>query len=156
MGMDKISLLKEEIVRAAAPICQELGIEVVELNVRPFNDGLTIQIFADRPMGGIGIEECTRLNRRLDKVLYEEMKLGDHYTLEVSSPGLDRDLYGYKDLRRIIGRQVQVFFKEPQRGKHEVSGILKAVREADIIVEVRKEEWTIPMGSIEKSKQIII
>lgn len=154
--MGRLDELKQNIYKQAELIGDALGIEVVEVNVRLQNDVLVLQVFADRPTGGIGIDECTELNRKLDQVLYNEMNLGDRYTLEVSSPGLDRMLAGYRDLRRVIGRSLQVFLKEPVRGKREVSGILKAVSEADIIVEVRKEEWTVPMDKIEKSKQIII
>lgn len=154
--MEINDVLKQEVSRQAELICTELGIEVVEINIKGLRPSLAIQVFADRPLGGIGIDECSVLNRRLDAVLYNELDLGDHYTLEVSSPGLDRWLFGYRDLRRVVGRDVQIIFVEPFNGKHEVTGELKAVSETDLIIGVKKAEWVIPMDKIEKSKQVII
>ncbi len=148
--------LKEEIFRQSEIIGTELGIDVVAVNVKGIPSSLAIQVFVDLPLGGIGLDECSVFNRRLDAVLYNELDLGDNYTLEVSSPGLDRWLFGYRDLRRVTGRDVQIMFVGPFNGKHEVTGMLKAVRETDVIVGVKKEEWVIPMEKIEKSKQVII
>lgn len=153
--MGRLDDLKEEIYQLAVPICESLGIEIVEMHVHPYNETINIQIFADRPTGGIGIDECTQLNRRLDEFLFNELKLGNNYTLEVSSPGLDRNLVNYRDFRRIIGRDVHVFLKEAVRGRREVEGRLTGVRESEILLQIGREEWMIPMDKIEKGKQII-
>ena len=153
--MGRFDALITDIQRLAQPVCDEIGIEIVQVNVNPHNDTLHIQVFADRPEGGIGMEACATLNRRLAAKLDNETALGDNYTLEVSSPGLDRPLTGYRDLRRVLGREVQVFLKERINGKCELSGVLQAVREEDIIVATRKGEVTVPMDNIEKAKQII-
>jgi ribosome maturation factor RimP len=153
--MARFDELREEIYKRAVPICTELGIEIVEVNIHAVNDMLVIQVFADKPAGGIGLEECTALNQRLDKILYDEMKLGDHYTLEVSSPGLDRPLLGYRDFRRVIGRNVHLFLKEPVRGKREIIGELTGLREGELILQVKTEEWLVPTEKVEKGKQIV-
>jgi len=153
--MARFDELKEEIYKRAMPICHEIGIEIVEMNLYACNDILAIQIFADRPTGGVGVEECSALNQRLDKILYEDLKLGDNYTLEVSSPGLDRWLVGYRDFRRVIGREIHLFLTEPVRGKREIWGELTAARESDLLLKIRNEEWLVPMEKIEKGKQII-
>jgi ribosome maturation factor RimP len=153
--MGRFDALIVDIQRLAQPVCDEIGIEIVQVNVNPHNDTLHIQVFADKPEGGIGMEACAQLNRKLAAKLDNEMNLGDNYTLEVSSPGLDWPLAGYRDLRRVLGRDVQVFLKERINGKCELSGFLQAVREADIIVETKKGEVVVPMGNIEKAKQII-
>ena len=154
--MGKFDAMIMEVQTLAQPICDEIGVEVVQINVNPHNDLLHIQVFADKPEGGIGMEECAQLNRCLAAKLDNEMNLGDNYTLEVSSPGLDRDLVGYRDLRRVLGRDVQVFVKERVNGKCELSGLLQAVREADIIVVTKKYgDVVVAMDNIEKAKQII-
>jgi ribosome maturation factor RimP len=84
------------------------------------------------------------------------MKLGNHYTLEVSSPGLDRPLRTFCDFRRVIGREVHLFLRERVQEKMEIEGELKAVREADIIIETKKGECIVPIALIEKGKQVII
>ena len=155
-GMGRFDAMIADIQTLAQPICDELGIEVVQVNVNPHNDTLHVQVFADKPEGGIGMEACAALNRRLAAKLDNEPSLGDNYTLEVSSPGLDRPLAGYRDLRRVLGREVQVFVRQRVNGKCELSGFLQAVREADIIVATKKNgEVVVAMDNIEKAKQII-
>jgi ribosome maturation factor RimP len=154
--MGRFDELKEEIYKRAIPICKELGIEIVDMNLSAYQETLSIQVFADRPTGGIELEECTLLNRRLDDLLYKDLKLGDNYTLEVSSPGLDRHLVNYRDFRRAIERDVHLFMREPVRGKREIIGTLTGVRESELILIVNREEWLVPMDKIEKGKQIII
>lgn len=148
--------LKKKIADKASLLCDEMGLDLIDVSIKGTPKLMMIQILADRPLGGIGFQECSKLNRRIDDVLFHELNLGEHYTLEVSSPGIDRWLFGYQDLRRVIGRDVQVIFKEVIHGKHEATGLLKAVRQEDIILEVKKEEWVIPMLMIEKSKQVIL
>lgn len=153
--MGRFDTLAADIQRLAQPLCEELGIEVVAVNVNPHHDTLHLQVFADKPEGGIGMEECAALNRGLAASLDSGTLFSDPYTLEVSSPGLDRALTGYRDLRRVLGRELQVFLKERINGKCELSGLLQAVREADIILETKKGEVLVPMDKIEKAKQII-
>jgi ribosome maturation factor RimP len=154
--MGKLDDLKAKILERAQAICDGMGLEVIELNINPYNETLNIQLFADRPTGGIEMEECTKLNHRLDNVLFEEMKLGNDYTLEVSSPGLDRPVRGFREFRRVIGRDMHIFLRERFQGKMELSGIVKGVRETEIILETRDGEMLVPIDTIEKGKQIII
>lgn len=154
--MGRFDELKEEIYKRAASICVEIGIEIVEMNIRAYNDAITIQILADRPTGGVGLDECSALNHRLDTICYNEFKLGDSYTLEVSSPGLDRPLLGYRDFRRVVGREIHLFLKEPVHGKREIWGELIGVRESELMFKIGNEEWLVPMEKIEKGKQVII
>ena len=156
MAMARFDAMIVDVQRLAQSVCEELGIEIVSVNVSSHNETVHIQVFADKPEGGIGMESCAQLNLRLAAAIDNEMGLGDNYTLEVSSPGLDRVLLGYRDLRRVLGRDVQVFVKERVNGKRELSGRLQVVRETDIIVVTKKNgEVVVAMDNIEKAKQII-
>lgn len=154
--MGKIEALREEILKRVQPICDDLALDLVELNVHPFGDTMAVQLFVDRPLGGIEIDECTKVNHRLDRILFEDLKLGEHYTLEVSSPGLDRPLRTFRDFRRVVGREVHLFLRERVQEKMELEGVLKGVRDVEIILETKKGECIIPIALIEKGKQVII
>ena len=145
--MTRFETLAADIQKLADPICAELGIEVVQVNINPYHEVVNIQLYADRPAGGIGMEECAALNRRLAARMDSELALGDNYTLEVASPGLDRPLAGYRDLKRVLGRDVQVFLKQAVNGRREITGLLQAVRETDIILQTRKAEILVPMDA---------
>ncbi|NLE65490.1 MAG: ribosome maturation factor RimP [Elusimicrobia bacterium] len=139
----------------AEEICREEGLEVVDLHVHAHNETLHFQLLTDRPMGGIEIDECERVNRALDRVLEEELHLGPHYTLEVSSPGLDRPLRNFYDFRRAIGRPVHIFFRAPFEGRKETEGVIGGVRDGEIILRTGSGEKIVPIDMIERGKQVI-
>ena len=153
--MEKMNPLVKSVENLAEPICVELGIELVEVTVRDCRGDVNIQVFADRPTGGIGMDECVTLNRRLALELDNVLDLGDNYTLEVSTPGLDRYFSWYRNLHRALGRDVRLLLKEPVSGKREISGNLIAVSEIDVILKTRQGEVVVPMEKIEKARQII-
>ena len=153
--MGRIETVKDEVTRRAEALCEALGLELVEASVKACNETLQIQVFADLPSGGIGLEACTELNHRLDRELFEEMNLGNDYTLEVSSPGLDRPVKTFADCRRSIGREIHFFLREQVEGKREWTGIVTAVRATEVIVQTKKGEILIPIDHIEKGKQVI-
>jgi ribosome maturation factor RimP len=153
--MPKIDALKADVVHLAQPLCDASGLELVDVKVNPYQGVLHVQVLADLPQGGIGMEACAELNRCLAAELDMAPAFGDNYTLEVSSPGLDRPLSGYRDIRRVLGREVQVFLKPGPDPRREWSGELTAVSVEGIIVRTRRGDVEIAMDQIEKVKQII-
>lgn len=153
--MDTIDARREEILLRAQVICNGMGIELVQLTVRGVNETIHIELLADLPAGGISFDECARLNRGLDKELYEGLKLGDNYILEVSSPGLDRPLTAVADFRRACGRRVRLYLKERVQGKMEFDAVVKDVRGQEILFETKIGEQMIGIAKIERARQII-
>jgi ribosome maturation factor RimP len=154
--MKRLEELRADISERASAIALEIGVEIVEVKVHAHHHDMSVQVIADRPNGGIAIEECGLLNQKLDKVLFEDLQLGRRYTLEVSSPGLDRPLVTYRDFCRSAGRDLHVYFREPVRGRREIDARLKAVGDRELIFQVEGEEWAVPVERIEKAKQIIM
>src|SRR3989338_2787065 len=103
-----------------------MGVELVDLKVNRYRGDVAIQIFADRPAGGITIGECSALNRRINETLERE-NLALDYTLEVSSPGLDRPLRTKKDFARVIGKEIRFYLSEAVLERIEYTGVLKRV-----------------------------
>ena len=108
-----------------APILAETGNVLVAAEARRHGSGLLLQVFIDRP-GGVGVDNCATVSRRLnDRLLLHAPDLD--YTLEVSSPGLDRRLYGAADAAVALGRRVKAWTKAPADGRLEHAGELAAV-----------------------------
>lgn len=108
-----------------APILAETGNVLVAAEVRPHGAGVLLQVFIDRT-GGVRVADCTAVSRRLnDRLLLQQPDLD--YTLEVSSPGLDRRLRGPADAVTAIGRKVRVWTKTPVAERLEHAGELAAV-----------------------------
>ena len=139
----------------AQPIATNLGFEFVDIHIHPTAQGISIQILADKPSGGISLDECATLNRSLGQALEEQNFIGQHYILEVSSPGLDRAFKKKRDFERVVGRELIIFLLEPVEGRIEYQGQLKSVIGESIVIDFKAKDVFIPLEKINKAKQII-
>jgi ribosome maturation factor RimP len=129
------------------------GLELVELTHRYEGSNLYVRILADRPEGGITMDECARLNYELGRVLDEKDLIQQRYTLEVSSPGTDRPLKTEKDFLRCRQRIARFFFNEPIEGKWELEGKILNAENGSVYAEVDGEGIVIPLSKINRAKQ---
>jgi ribosome maturation factor RimP len=150
-----LETLTEKIEKLLTPFLEEMGLDLVDFRVHRMAGQVTIGIFVDRPTGGITLLECTELNRRISMALDQQDWLTESYLLEVSSPGVDRDLRTKKDFLRVLSREIRVFLREPVKNKHEYAGILQSVEEEYLVLKADSGEEMIPIGKINKAKQII-
>jgi ribosome maturation factor RimP len=134
------------------------GLEIVELKIGVHQKDVMIQVLADKPQGGIGIEECTSLNRSIVEAIDKEGFFSeDGYSLEVASPGLDRPLATAKDFLRNINATVRILLKEKIAGKGEHEGVVKSVTEnaVTLLTTKEKKEISIPLDLIFKGQLVI-
>jgi len=134
---------------------KDRGLELVELIFRREGRDLVLRILVDRVQGGIALDECIQLNRQLGALFDEQGLLQDSYTLEVSSPGLDRPLKSKADFLRCLGREVRVFFTEPIEGKLELEAIISSADDEYVIFNADGKESRVPLSKVRKAKQII-
>ena len=133
------------------------GVELVELKIGGRKNDVSIQVIADKFMGGITIEECAQLNRAIVEAIDNGGFLPqDGYILEFSSPGLDRPLVNSKDFARNLNREMRLWFKDPVEGKKEWSGILMGITNGQLTVFTKsKTKVILPLGQIIKGMLII-
>ncbi|MFQ5830319.1 MAG: ribosome maturation factor RimP [Candidatus Methylomirabilia bacterium] len=134
-----------EIEALVAPILQALGLFLVDIEWRRTGRRGMLRFFIDkagpRPEefqagpGGVSITDCQRFSEEVGDLLDVSGLVPDGYDLEVSSPGLDRELRKDRELRWAIGRAVRCWLREPLDGQTECSGRLQAVTEEALIVE---------------------
>ena len=108
-----------------APILDEEGFELVDTEFVKEAGSYYLRAYIDKP-GGITINDCEKVSRRLSDRLDEEDFVEESYILEVSSPGLGRQLKKDRDFERSIGRDVEVRFYRPVGGVKETAGTLTA------------------------------
>lgn len=89
------------------PLLEELGLELVELIYRREQGGWMVRLIIWKPEG-IGIDDCSRVSRELSTILDVEDIIEQHYTLEVSSPGLTRPLTSGRDFERNLGKEIKL------------------------------------------------
>jgi ribosome maturation factor RimP len=100
-------LINERIRESAVRIAEENGLELVHVQVAGTGRNLTVRVFIDKE-GGVTHEDCTKVSRQLDAILDAEDFIASAYLLEVSSPGLERELYNLKDFERFVGKLAKV------------------------------------------------
>ena len=150
--MDK---LLDKIKQAIEPYISNMGYEMADLSLSRTKNGWILRFLVDRPAGGISIQECAVLNEGLGGLLDKESILEEGYSLEVSSPGIDRPLVTKKDFLRIYGRWIRVFLNEPIKGKVEMEGILEAVKGDFLYLKSGKEIVEVSLDKVKKAKQVI-
>ena len=98
-----------------------------------------VKVFIDR-QGGVTLEDCERAHRALSPALDVADPFPHAYTLEVSSPGLDRPLRRAEDYRRLRGKRVSLKLKEPHRGQWRIVGTIAAVDDDAVTVTVEEQQ----------------
>jgi len=145
--------IKEKLTALAEPLFVGSGADLIELNVRRQGREIAVQILADRPTGGITLEECSRLNRRMVEAIDQSGVLPpEEYSMEVSSPGLDRPLSTRKDFLRVTNQEIRFLLNGPWQGKQEYTGVLTEITDAAVVASTEKYGIIeIPMEKILKA-----
>lgn len=152
--MSKISEKVEEFI---TPIVDSLGldIEVVEVEFAKKYNGDNLTVFIDKP-GGVTIEDCEKVHSAIDAPLDELNPTDDKpYTLNVSSPGIDRPIVTDKDFARNIGTELEIKLFEPLMKKKTINGTLIAFNNDSIILEINNENFEIERKKISKATKFI-
>ena len=135
----------------------ECGVEIVEVEYAKKNNGYNLTIFIDKEDGKVDIEDCVRLHRKIDKPLDElDPTNGASYTLNVSSPGLDREIKTDKDFNRNIGEVLEInLFKKIGLTKKFVGELLSFDENAIKIKDKKGKEIDIERSLISKATKYI-
>ncbi len=115
------------------PVIENLGFEVVRIRVMGGKTN-TLQIMAERPEGGIEVDECAEISNAISVLLDVEDPLEDAYALEVSSPGIDRPLTRLKDFETFEGYEVKLETTDMIDGRRRFKGVLAGIEGDDVLV----------------------
>jgi ribosome maturation factor RimP len=122
------------------PVIEDMGFELVRVRLMGGKTQL-LQIMADRPEGGIEVDECGAISTAVSAVLDVEDPITDAYTLEVSSPGIDRPLTRLKDFEEFEGYEAKLETAEMIDGRRRFKGVLAGVEGDEVMLNV--DEGTI-------------
>lgn len=143
----------EEIREITDIILKKEGVELVGLELKPLKTGCLLRFLVDR-QGGITLQECSQINRQISQILDEGNLIDTRYILEVSSPGVDRNLKTRTDFWLNIGRRIRVVVSEPVEGQKTYMGLLKSVGPQEIIMETDfGQDVNILLDNIIKARQ---
>ncbi|ANT60608.1 ribosome maturation factor [Salipiger sp. CCB-MM3] len=138
------SSLDKRLAEIVGPVIEDMGFELVRIRLMGGKTS-TLQIMAERPEGGIEVDECADISTAVSAVLDVEDPIIDAYTLEVSSPGIDRPLTRLKDFETFEGYEVKLETSELIDGRKRWRGVLTGVEGSEVLLNIEDggEEQTI-------------
>jgi ribosome maturation factor RimP len=141
--------------RLIAPVLEGMGYDLVRL-ILSGRHAPTLQVMAERRDGGpMSVEACADISRALSAVLDVEDPIAGSYTLEISSPGLDRPLVKPADYERFRGRTAKIETRFPRDGRRRFQGRLAGVRDGGVVLETPEGPVTIALDDIARAKLVI-
>lgn len=145
----------DKLTEVVASAIEPLGYELVGVEYQSQGRHSILRVYLDRP-GGITLDDCERASRQLSAVLDVEDPIRGQYTLEVSSPGLDRPLFTADHFARFIGQQVRLRLRVPQDGQRRMTAVIREVRDEQVLLAEPggDAEWWIPLDNIEKANLV--
>ncbi len=152
-----------EIAALLAPTVESLGLELLGAEYLPAPGGAVVRLYIDVPAGAVdeagaerlvGIDECEAVSREVSAQLDVEDPISGNYTLEVSSPGIDRPLFTAAQFARFAGQLVKVGLKLPQDDRRRLRGTIVRVEDAGVVFDVDGSEVVAAFDNIDKARLV--
>jgi ribosome maturation factor RimP len=145
--------IERRVTELAEPLAESRGLEIVQVQYRRETGGFVLRLFLDRP-GGVTIDDCSDFSREFSDVLDVEDPVPGRYSLEVSSPGLDRPLCRERDFARFAGRSITLTASEPVEGRRRFKGTLLGVEDGSVRMTVDGRSYAIALSNVAKANLV--
>ena len=148
----------DRIGEVVSPILWALGLELVDIVSVGQGARSVVRVYIDK-VGGVTVEDCGRAHLAISPALDVADPFPHAYTLEVSSPGLDRAFKRIQDYRRAVGKQVSVKLRQPIDGQWRLAGLLTDVSEQGVTIEVNdrrvERDVVLEFDSIAEARRVV-
>jgi ribosome maturation factor RimP len=144
-------MLRDQLGELLAPVVSGLGLELWELEFAPRAGGGLLRLYIDSP-AGVSLDDCERVSRAVSETLDVADPIPGAYTLEVSSPGLDRVLRTPAHFERFTGERVKLEMMQPVDGRKRFAGRLTRVAGGEITLELENGAVRLPIDDIHKAR----
>ena len=147
----------------AERVTRDYGLEVFDVQLRRESIGWVLRVVLDRQPGGgsidsnlhgesVSVGDCQQVSQDLSAVFDVEVRLDHAYTLEVSSPGLDRPLRHLEDCRRFVGRLATIVTTEPVDGQHYLAGRIIGVETDQVVIAIGQRTHRVPWPVVSRAR----
>jgi len=144
---------EQDIEELINPAIEALGCELWGIEFMSQGRHSKLRIFIERPEG-VGIDDCERVSREVSDLLDVDDVVPQAYTLEVSSPGMDRILFRPDHYSRNVGATVDVRLHFPFEGSKRIVGVLAGIDDDQVIVQVGEDEFVLPLENIQRARLV--
>ena len=143
--------METELSTLLSPVVQSLDCELWAVEFQPRNQ--LLRLYIDR-QGGVGLGDCERVSRQVSSWLDVENPIDSAYTLEVSSPGIDRRLHSIAHCHRFVGNQVRIQCSEAVAGQRFMVGELCAVDGSCLLIGIGNEQTRLPFVELDSVRLV--
>ena len=148
----------DEIAALLSPTVESLGLELLGIEYLPAPGGSVVRLYIDMHAGDdsrhVGIEDCEAVSREVSAQLDVADPISGNYTLEVSSPGIDRPIFGAAQFARVVGENAKVVLKLPQDGRRRLQGRVERVEGSTVVFALDAGEFAVDAANIDKARLV--
>jgi len=137
----------------AEPLCLSEGMELIHVEFQRESGGRILRLYIDKP-GGVNVDDCATVSSQLGDILDIKLDTEFPYTLEVSSPGIDRPLSRISDFEKFTGNTAKIRTAYPINNQKNFKGVLRGVLDDNIALQTDTETVMIPFRDITKAKLV--
>ena len=146
----KMNDIEESLFQALNEIVEKKDMKVVNISIGGLAKSPSIQIIIDS-IQGISLDDCSFVSKLTDDIIKVNGYCADDYNLEVSSPGINRQLFTLDDFRLYESSMVKIKLKKPVNNRKNILGIIKNIKNENIIINIEQEEIEIEFKNIKKA-----
>ena len=141
----------EQIAELIAPTVEALGLELWGIELQQQGKYSLLRIYIENREDGVGIEDCEKVSRQVSALLDVEDPISGEYTLEVSSPGMDRPLFTAEQFGLYVGETVNIRLRTAMQGRRKFKGVIERVNEGVVDLLVDGESVAIQLTDLDKA-----
>lgn len=143
----------EQLYGLLTPAVTALGYELVGVEHIRQGKHSVLRVYIDSD-AGVTVDDCARVSHQISGVLDVEDPVRGEYSLEVSSPGLDRPLFSLAHFERFRGHRVRLVLGTPRDGRRRITGRLEGIRDQQVVVEMDGERLLFTLAEIDKARLV--
>lgn len=145
--------MQAELKALIEPVVEGMGFELWGVEYLTHGGRAHVKVYIDAEEG-VDVDDCATVSRQLSALLDVEDPIQVQYTLEVSSPGMDRRLFTLEQFQAFAGEQVKLTLKTPYEGRRRFKGLLCGVEDDEVVVRAGDEEYLFPFEEIERANVV--
>jgi ribosome maturation factor RimP len=147
-----MATVQERLQKLIAPVVEALECELWGVEYLTQGRQATLRIYIEKATEeGVGLHDCEKVSRQVSSVMDVEDPIASHYTLEVSSPGMDRPLFTLEHFQRSVGEKVAIKLSRTFEDRKKFTGVIVSLENDEVVLRVDEEEYVLPIELIDKA-----
>jgi len=148
-----LAKFEQKLTDMLRPAVEETGKELLGVEFISAGNNSVLRLFIDHE-NGIDVDDCAEVSRQVGAILDVEDPISSEYNLEVSSPGVDRPLFELSHFQQVVGETINVKLSMPLNGRRKFKGILAAIENDTLIIEVDGIDYELAINNVDKANLV--